>query len=117
MPLSFHSKAEAAHLASEAAHKQGKFWEMHDKIFADQRGMSPAKYEQYATELGLDVAQFKKDIAAADVKARVDGDKKDAATLGVSGTPAFFINGRFLSGAQPFEAFKRLIDEELKKAG
>jgi protein-disulfide isomerase len=115
MPLSFHSKAEAAHLASEAAHKQGKFWEMHDKIFADQRGMSPEKYEQYATELGLDIATFKKDLASPEVKARVEGDKKDAASVGVSGTPAFFINGRYLSGAQPFEAFKKLIDEGLKQ--
>jgi protein-disulfide isomerase len=117
LPLSFHSKAEAAHLASEAAHQQGKFWEMHDKIFADQRGMSPAKYEQYAAELGLDVEKFKKDVASAQVKARIEADKKDAASLQVSGTPGFFINGRFLSGAQPFESFKRLIDEMLKKAG
>jgi predicted DsbA family dithiol-disulfide isomerase len=90
---------------------------MHDKIFSNQRGMSPEKYEQYAKEIGLDVAQFKKDVAAAEVKARVEADKKDAASLEVSGTPGFFINGRFLSGAQPFESFKKLIDEVLEKAG
>ena len=115
MPLSFHSKAEAAHQAAEAAFLQGKFWEMHDKIFADQRGMSPAKYEQWAQEIGLDVAKFKKDIASAEVKKRIDADKRDAASLGVTGTPAFFVNGRYLSGAQPFNSFKRLIDEALKK--
>ena len=115
MPLSFHKKADAAHAAAEAAHLQGKFWEMHDKIFADQRGMSPAKYEQYAQEIGLDVEKFKKDLASPEVKKRIDGDKRDAASLGVTGTPAFFVNGRYLSGAQPFDAFKRLIDEALKK--
>ena len=113
MPLDFHTKAPAAHAASEAAHKQGKFWEMHDKIFANQAEMAPEKYEQYAAEIGLDLERFKKDAASAEIKQRVDADKKEAASLGVTGTPSFFINGRFLSGAQPADAFKRLIDEEL----
>jgi predicted DsbA family dithiol-disulfide isomerase len=88
---------------------------MHDKIFAGQREMSDAKYEEWAKEIGLNVDQFKKDLAAADVKAKVAADQKDASSIGVTGTPAFFINGRYLSGAQPFDAFKRIIDEELKK--
>jgi len=117
LPLRIHSKAAAAHAAAEAAHRQGKFWEMHDKIFANQREMSPEKYVEYAGELGLDVGQFQKDVASAEVKAKVDADSQEAAKLGVTGTPAFFINGRFLSGAQPYESFKRLIDEELKRAG
>ncbi|MDJ0847484.1 MAG: thioredoxin domain-containing protein [Myxococcota bacterium] len=115
LPLSIHPKAPAAHAAAEAAHKQGRFWEMHDKIFANQRSMSPAAYEQYAKEIGLDVGRFKKDVASTDVKKRVDGDAAEAARLGVTGTPAFFINGRYLSGAQPFESFKRIIDQELEK--
>ncbi|MEM7413012.1 MAG: DsbA family protein [Myxococcota bacterium] len=115
LPLSIHPKAPAAHAAAEAAHKQGKFWEMHDKIFSDQRGMSEAKYLAYAAEIGLDVDQFKKDLQDPGVRARVEADTAEAARLGVSGTPAFFINGRFLSGAQPFAAFKALIDEELGK--
>jgi protein-disulfide isomerase len=115
MPLSFHKKADAAHAAAEAAHLQGKFWEMHDKIFAEQRAMSPEKYQQWAQEIGLDVEKFKKDLASPEVKKRIDTDKRDAASLGVTGTPAFFVNGRYLSGAQPFDAFKRLIDEALKK--
>ncbi len=115
LPLSIHSKAAAAHAAAEAAFLQGKFWEMHDKIFAEQRAMSPAKYEQWAQEIGLDVEKFKKDLASAGVKKRIDADKRDAASLGVTGTPAFFVNGRYLSGAQPFDSFKRLIDEALKK--
>jgi protein-disulfide isomerase len=115
MPLSIHSKAPAAHAAAEAAHRQGKFWEMHDKIFASQRDLAPETFERYATELDLDLDQFKKDIASADVKKRLDDDMRQAQELGVTGTPAFFINGRFLSGAQPFENFKRTIDAELEK--
>ncbi len=113
LPLAFHSKARAAHNAAEAAHLQGKFWEMHDKIFTTQREMSPAKYLEYAAELGLDLEQFKKDLKSDKVKTRIDEDYRAAATLGVTGTPAFFINGRFLSGAKPMAAFKSLIDQEL----
>jgi protein-disulfide isomerase len=115
LPLSIHPKAPAAHAASEAAHRQGKFWEMHDKIFANQAAMSPEQYEKYAQEIGLDLEQFKRDVVSSEVKARVDADVKEAGSLGVTGTPAFFVNGRFLSGAQPFAAFKTLIDEELGK--
>ncbi len=113
MPLSIHPKAQAAHAASEAAHRQGKFWEMHDKIFEKQREMSPAKYLEYAAEIGLDIEQFKKDIASAEVKNRIAADTKEAQKVGATGTPAFFVNGLFLSGAKPFEAFKEVIDKEL----
>ncbi len=113
MPLGIHSKAAAAHAAAEAAYRQGKFWEMHDKIFEDQRGMSPEKYLEYAAELSLDIEQFKRDIVSAEVKSRIDADSSDARKVGATGTPAFFVNGRFLSGAKPFEAFKEIIDKEL----
>jgi protein-disulfide isomerase len=113
LPLSMHPKAPAAHAAAVAAHPQGRFWEMHDRIFANQREMSPERYVQYATELGLDVARFQKDVESADVKKRIDADASEAARLNVRGTPAFFINGRYLSGAQPFQAFQQRIDEEL----
>ena len=93
LPLRMHTKAPAAHAAAEAAHRQGKFWEMHDKIFANQRELTEAKYAEYAAELGLDVEKFKKDSASADVKKKVDADAKEAAALGVTGTPGFFING------------------------
>jgi protein-disulfide isomerase len=116
LPLSMHAKAPAAHAASEAAHQQGKFWGMHDKIFAAQREMSEAKYIEYANELGLDIDQYNKDVKSPKVKSRIEGDVAAASKLGVTGTPSLFINGRFLSGAQPFESFKRIIDEELKKA-
>ncbi len=117
LPLSIHSKAQAAHEASEAANQQGKFWEMHDKIFENQREMSEANYLVYAKQIGLDVEKFKKDLKSAVVKKRIDDDKSAASKLGVTGTPAFFINGRYLSGNQPLASFKRLIDEELKKKG
>ena len=109
--------APAAHAAAEAAHRQGKFWEMHDLIFANQREMTPQKYEEYAQQLGLDMDRFRKDVASPAVKKKVDADAAEAARLGVTGTPGFFVNGRFLSGAKPFESFKELIDEELKKKG
>jgi protein-disulfide isomerase len=117
LPLSMHPKAPAAHAAAEAAHRQGKFWEMHDLIFGNQREMSPERYVQYATELGLDVDKFKKDVESAEVKKRIDDDTSEASRLNVRGTPAFFINGRYLSGAQPFETFKQRIDEELASGG
>ena len=109
-----HKEAPAAHAATVAAHKQGKFWEMHDLIFANQKELTPEKYAEYAQQLGLDVNRFQKDYTSAEVKNIVDRDSKEAASLGVTGTPAFFINGRFLSGAKPFEDFKKIIDEELK---
>ncbi len=112
-PLAFHTKAPDAHKASIAAGKQGKFWEMHDKIFANQATMSTDNYATWAGEMGLDVEQFKKDMASPAVQAHIDADMKQASGMGVTGTPSFFINGYFLSGAQPFEAFKAVIDRQL----
>jgi protein-disulfide isomerase len=114
MPLSFHAQAPGAHAAAEAAKIQGKFWEMHDKIFANQRDLAVATLERYAQEIGLDIEKFKKDVASKAVKDQVAADTRQASSLGVTGTPGFFINGRFLSGAQPFSSFKRVIDAELK---
>jgi protein-disulfide isomerase len=114
LPLDFHTKAPAAHAAAAAAGLQGKFWEMHDKIFENQQQMSPQKYEQWAAELGLDVDKFKRDVASPQVKQAIETDKKAAEALGITGTPAFFVNGRYIRGAQPFPTFKTLIDEELK---
>ena len=115
LPLRMHSRAPLAHAASEAANRQGKFWPMHDRIFANQRELSEAKYLEYAQEIGLDVGRFKKDMASTSVKARVDADAAEAAALGVTGTPGFFVNGYFLSGAKPFSEFKRVIDAQLGK--
>jgi protein-disulfide isomerase len=115
LPLSIHPKAQGAHAAAEAAHRQGKFWEMHDRIFANQRNLEPEVFEGYAKEIGLDMDRYRADVASSDVKDRIGADMEEAQKLGVSGTPGFFVNGRFVSGAQPFETFKRLVDEELGK--
>ena len=88
---------------------------MHDLIFANQRAMSEEAYIEYASTLGLDVDRFKEDAASAEVKKRISDDMAEATRLGVTGTPGFFVNGRFVSGAQPFSTFKGLIDEELGK--
>ncbi len=114
LPLSMHSKAPAAHAAAQAAALQGRVCVMHDRIFANQREMSEEKYLQWAGELGLDVERFKRDAASPEVKARVERDRIEASSLGVSGTPAFFLNGRYLSGAKPFSEFKQRIDAELE---
>jgi len=116
LPLSIHPQAPQAHAAAEAAHRQGKFWEMHDRIFQNQRDLSVATLEGYAQQIGLDMNQYTEDVEDDDVRQRIDDDMEQASKLGVTGTPSFFINGRYLSGAQPFENFKRVIDAALEKA-
>jgi len=115
-PLPFHNNAAIAAEASLAAHDQGKFWEMHEKLFANQNALEREKLDGYAKELGLNAAKFKEALDNKKHKATIDADQKLARDLGASGTPSFFINGRSLRGAQPFDAFKTLIDEELAKA-
>ncbi|HVG58690.1 MAG TPA: DsbA family protein, partial [Hyalangium sp.] len=115
-PLSFHPQAQLAAEASMAAHEQGKFWEFHDKLFENQRALTRPDLEKYAGELGLDVAKFKAALDSKKFEAYVKKDAEDGASVGANGTPTFFINGRTVVGAQPFDNFKRVIDEELKKA-
>src|SRR4029078_3664107 len=116
LPLPFHPNAMPAAIAARAAGDQGKYWEMHDKIFADQQHMDRETYEKYAGELGLNMGKFKAALDAQKGKESIDADAAAGGKIGARGTPAFFINGKFLSGAQPFEAFKAKIDEELKTA-
>ncbi|MCG8420933.1 MAG: DsbA family protein [Proteobacteria bacterium] len=105
--------------AACAAHKQGKYKEMEkliwEKGFRAGRNLSRDNMEKLATELGLDQDRFKTDMDGS-CKAVVQKDQSELRRVGAGGTPAFFINGRFLSGAQPIHNFKKLIDEELKKA-
>ncbi|MBN1655436.1 MAG: thioredoxin domain-containing protein [Deltaproteobacteria bacterium] len=114
--LPFHKDAPLAAEAAQEAGAQGKFWEMHDKMFENQRTLSQADLEKYAQEIGLNMARFKKALSDHLHKADVEQDGKLAASLGARGTPSFFINGRSLRGAQPFPSFQRVIDEELVKA-
>lgn len=105
-----------AALALQAANRQGKAWQMHDKMFGNNTALTRPDLEKYAKEIGCDPAKFAKDMDDPKVKEEVEADKKLGTSLGASGTPTFFINGRQLVGAQPFDKFKELIDEEIKKA-
>jgi len=101
--------------ATEAAGRQGKFWEMHDKVFENNKALTDENFAKWAGEIGIDVAKFKTDMADKKLEARIKQQQAQGMTLGARGTPAFFVNGRFLSGAQPVAAFKSVIDEEMKK--
>jgi protein-disulfide isomerase len=115
-PLPSHRGARDGSRAALAAHRQGKFWEMHDKLFGDPADMSKETFMRYAQELGLDTATFELDMAAADLEQMIKDDEALANKLGSRGTPAFFVNGRFISGNMPFESFAALIDEEKARA-
>jgi protein-disulfide isomerase len=111
-PLPFHKSARPAAEAAACANAQGKFWEYHDKVFA-AASLDDASLKKIAGEAGLDQAKFDACLAGKEQSARVEKDMADGGAVGVRGTPAFFINGRMISGAQPFEKFKVIIDEEL----
>ena len=117
MPLSIHQNAMPAALAAMAAGEQGKFWEYHDRLFANQQKLTRDDLIRYATELKLDVPRFTKALDAAKYKPQVQADMAEAGQLGVNGTPAFFVNGRFLNGAKPFADFAKVINAELQKLG
>jgi protein-disulfide isomerase len=113
-PLPNHSKAPKAAEAAHCAGDQGKYWEMHDKLFANAQKLDVADLKAHAREVGLDGGKFDQCLDSGAKAKEVELHKKAGDDAGVSGTPAFFINGRLLSGAQPLEAFKAIIDEELK---
>lgn len=106
--------------AGECAHEQGRFWEYHDRLFAAvfkerQTYLSEEDLTKLATEVGLDSEAFAQCLAEERYLENVEEDIAEGQRLGVEGTPTFFINGREVVGAQPFENFKRIIEEELKK--
>jgi protein-disulfide isomerase len=115
-PLPMHPNALPAALAAEAAHEQGKFWPMHDKLFASQASLSPDTFRAAAKDLGLDLRRFDQAVSARKGEARVQGDQKLAGELGVSGTPTMFFNCRQVIGAQPVERLRAIAEEELRKA-
>jgi len=112
-PLTIHPNAMGAHIAAEAAHRQGQFWEMHDLIFSNPNDLSNDAFEKYANILGLDIDVFRRDVISDEVRVRVQKDVAEARRLGVRGTPGFFVNGIFISGARSFSSFKQIIDQEL----
>ncbi len=113
-PLSFHKRAEPAAMAAMAAHYQGKFWEFHDLLFSRKK-FDDASLEGFAQELGLDLATWRQDKGSQAVLDKILHDQDTVVTLGARGTPAFFVNGVYIKGAQPFPKFKAAIDAELAK--
>ncbi len=118
-PLPFHKNAKgAANAALEAHAQKGNkgFWAMHDKMFANQKALTTENLEKWAKEQGLNVSRFKKALASDKYGKTIQEQQALASSLGARGTPAFFINGRNLRGAQPLAAFTAVIDEEMAKA-
>ena len=114
-PLGFHDKAQKAAEAAECAGEQDMYWEMHDKLFENQGDLSVDSLKTYAADVGLDTEVFNECLDSGAMAEEVKKDMADGESYGVSGTPANFINGRFVSGAQPFSVFKQIIEEELAK--
>jgi len=113
---SLHPGAPKAHEAARCANEQGKFWPYHDKLFASPPSSSPEVFKGLAREIRLDAGTFETCLSSGKYQAAIKEDIAEGNRIGVSGTPAFFINGRQISGAQPLEAFTRLIDDELARA-
>jgi protein-disulfide isomerase len=115
--LNIHPHAQKAAEAAHCAAEQGKFWEYHDLLFEKQEAIPSTNFADHAKALGLDVTTFQGCLDSGKHKGTVERSYAEGVKAGVSGTPAFFINGRLLSGAQPLEAFKAVIDEELERLG
>lgn len=115
MPLRFHKMAEPSARAALAAHEQGKFWEFHDKLFAESK-LSDEAINKVAAELNLDIALFEKDMQSPKIQTKIQEDMLEAQKAGVTGTPTVFINGR-TPRQRSLEGFQALIDEELRKLG
>lgn len=117
-PLGMHPNAPKAAEASLCAHDQGKFWAMHDAMFADQRNLGVDKLKEKAAAIeGIVAETFNQCLDSGKYTAQVQADMQEGTRVGVSGTPAFFVNGRFLNGAVPFDNFAQIIDEELSFKG
>jgi len=122
-PLSsIHEMAQPSAEAAECADEQGKFWEMHDKLFAEQekKGQGTIAYtiddlKKWAGQIGLNTAQFNDCLDTGKYKSEVEKDLADGAASGVQGTPASFINGQLVGGVQPYDNFKKIIEEILAK--
>jgi protein-disulfide isomerase len=115
--LNIHPQAQKAAEAAHCASEQGKFWEYHDLLFEKQDAIPTTNFADYAKTLGLELTSFQACLDSQKYKEKVERNYADGVKAGVSGTPAFFINGRLVSGAQPLEAFKAVIEEELERLG
>ncbi len=121
--VELHPQAHLAAEAAECAGEQGEYWEMHTTLFASSSDWDTTEatareaFAGYATRLGLETEQFAACLAEGRYRDNVDANLAEGRRLGVTGTPAFVINGKFLGGAQPTEIFKRVIDRELNSLG
>ncbi len=113
LPLPFHKNADPAARAALAAGKQGKFWEFHDALFANQKSLGEELYLAEAKKLGLNIEKFKKDMDSPEIKKQIEEDSAQARAAGISGTPGFAVNGVLVKGAYPFAHFKQIIDRWL----
>jgi protein-disulfide isomerase len=113
-PLKSHGLAFGAAEAAMAAHEQGRFWEMHDLLLKNRAQLQPENLYEYARQLGLDMQRFRRSMEEHTFKDHITKDIDEARGI-VRGTPNFLVNGRMVSGAKPFETFKKIIDEELAK--
>jgi len=118
-PLPQHENAKPASYAAEAAGKQGKFWEMHDLIFENQDRWSSEEntedlFVNYASGLGLDIEQFKKDIGSETIIDKVNNDFQSGQQARISGTPTFFLNGKKIDNPRDYDEFKKLIEDALQ---
>jgi protein-disulfide isomerase len=115
-PLPSHAQAEPAARAMQAAHRQGKAFEMADKIFGNMKGLNADIYSGWAGELGLDTAKFGADFASQAIKDEVANDAKAGKEAGVRGTPTIFVNGKRHAGPRTLEGFKPVVEAEIKAA-
>jgi protein-disulfide isomerase len=111
-----HPQAFVAAQAGNCAREQGKFWEYHDKLFANQSALQPDSLKKYAADAGLDTAKFNQCLDSSKYEARIEDALAAGNRLGISSTPTVYVNGRMINGAQPIEVFESVIDEELSRS-
>ena len=113
-PLAMHGYARKAAIAALAAGKQGKFWEIHEKLFANQKDLSDVKVEAIAGDLGLNMEQFNRDLKDSAIASLIDRDMNNGRQANVQGTPSIFVSGRLLN-QRSLQGFQQAIEAELKK--
>lgn len=119
-PLPGHKNSMTSASAVEAAGRQGKYWEMHDIVFENQRDWgekkvaTPEIFEEYAKQLDLDLTKFQQDVTSQEVKNRIERDKNNGIKLGIQGTPTFFLNGKKIENPRGYEEFKKILDDVLE---
>ena len=114
--LPSHPRAEDAAAGTMAAHEQGRFWDFHDMIFANQRALGPADLEDNARKLGLDMAKFNKTFNDQNIRQQIRSESRTAEFFGARGTPGFFINGKKQVGWGSYHGFRSMVERELKEA-